>query len=351
MQQEEARQPERADHAQLLVDAPLGLARAADGRAGSAPPTLQAQLRQALVGVVVVGVGIAVAEVLGQVEGQRLRQPPRLGHRIGMVLKARGHRRRRGQHVGVVAPAQRLGGIQRRVLADRHEGVLQARALARVGVDVAGRHARHAQPPGQRGQAAVERPVMTREGALQLDAQAVGPEGLQQPAHRRLVAHAALRATAQADEPLRMLEHVLQRHRRVAREARLARLARVGMGAGQQPAEVAPAGRVAHQQRQMACRRARPATRLVLDVDLGPEQRSQAAALGRLGELHRPRQRVVVGQRDRVVAQSQRRRHDLVGHRGPVEERVGGMQMELDVGHGEHMFACPRDGVTCAGSG
>src|SRR3954470_7265842 len=48
--------------------------------------------------------------------------------------------------------------------------------------------------------------VVAGEGALQLAAELVRAEGAQQPAHRRLVAHALTCAAAQAQEPLRPLE-------------------------------------------------------------------------------------------------------------------------------------------------
>jgi hypothetical protein len=57
-------------------------------------------------------------------------------------------------------------------------------------VDVARGHAGEAQPPRHRGHAAVERAVVALKGTLELDAEALAPEGAQQPAHRRLVAHA-----------------------------------------------------------------------------------------------------------------------------------------------------------------
>ncbi len=119
----------------------------------------------------------------------------------------------------MVAAAQRLGGVERGVLADGHESVLQPCARGRVGVDVAGGHARHPEAIGQRGQAAVERAVVTMEGTLQLDAERVAPEGAQQPAHRRLVAHALARAAAEADQAFGVVLDVLERDARLAHDA------------------------------------------------------------------------------------------------------------------------------------
>ena len=72
MQEEEARQPEVADHAQLLVEPPRRLL--------APPPAVAlleqraAQLGQLAVGVRVLGAGVAIAEVLGQVEAEPLRK-------------------------------------------------------------------------------------------------------------------------------------------------------------------------------------------------------------------------------------------------------------------------------------
>ena len=152
----------------------LGAVRAA-GRVALVEARL-ADLGERAVGAGVLGARIAVAEVLGEVEGQRLGEARGLGDRLGMVGEARGHRLRGREHVRVVAAPQRLGGVERRVLADRDERVLQARALGGVRVDVAGGDGRDAEPLGEPRQPAVQRAVVARERALQLDAQAIAAE-------------------------------------------------------------------------------------------------------------------------------------------------------------------------------
>ena len=182
MQQEEPRQPEAADQRQLLVH-PRGRSgpQAAAHRIArvEAPGAHRGELA---VGLAVLGARVAVAEVGREVEDQRGGQALGLGHRLGVVLKARRHRRRRREHVGVVATPQRLGGVERRVLADRHEHVLQPRARRLVGVDVARRDAGHPEPSGQLGQRAIARPVVAMKRALQLDPKRVATEGGQQRA-------------------------------------------------------------------------------------------------------------------------------------------------------------------------
>jgi hypothetical protein len=97
VQQEEARQPQPADHAQLLLQARsrhVAVARIA------LLELRGAQLGQLAVGVGVLRPGIAVAEVLGQVEGQALSQAPALGDGVGVLAEALGHPLGRGEHVG-----------------------------------------------------------------------------------------------------------------------------------------------------------------------------------------------------------------------------------------------------------
>ncbi len=148
MQQEEPRQPEVADQRQLLVH-PRG--RSGPQTAARRVARVKAAVThrgELAVGLAVFGSRVAVAKIGGEVEDQRGGQALGLGHRVGVVLEARRHRRRRREHMRVVATSQRLGGVQRRVLADRHEHVLQPCARRLVGVDVARRDARHPEPSG-----------------------------------------------------------------------------------------------------------------------------------------------------------------------------------------------------------
>ena len=266
-----------------------------------------AQLRETPHRVGVLRARVAVAEVARQVEAQLLGEAHALAHRLGVLGEARRHRRGGGQHVAVVATPQRLAGVERGAVAQRHEGVLQLRATARVGVHVAARHARHPEAPGERLQRAVARAIVAGVGALQLHAQAVRAEGVQQPPRGGLVVHAAGGASREAHQPLAVLPHRLQAHRRLAPLAAPGPLARVGVRQSQQPAEVAPAARVAHQQRQVAGAAARAITGAGVGtgrgasrvttalieptvhghVDLGTVDRAYPVRRGRLCQLHR----------------------------------------------------------------
>jgi len=56
--------------------------------------------------------------------------------------------------------------------------------------------------------------------------------------------------------------------------------------------------------------------------DLGAGDRPDAERLGSVGELERPVDAVVVGERERLVAELGGARGELLGLRGTVEERV-----------------------------
>ncbi len=134
-------------------------------------------------------------------------------------------------------------------------------AAAGVGVDVAGRHAGHAEPLGEAGEPAVARAVVAPVGPLQLDAEAVAAEGGEQaigeaaraaritprpgPRHRPIP-----RAARQADQALGMLFELLQRDRRLfGRPPSVVPSVRVGRG--QQPTEVSVSDRVFDQKSEM----------------------------------------------------------------------------------------------------
>ena len=311
VQEEEAGQAERVDHAQLLLQARAGLvAVRAVGRVALVE-LVGAQLGEVAVGLGILGAGVAVAEVLVEVEGQAVGELSRLVERVRVVVfEPRLHRLGRGEDVGEVAAPHRLGGVERRVVAQRDEGVLQRAARARVGVDVAGGDRGHADALGQPRQRGVPRPVVALERALELDAQVVGAEDRVQALQAGLVVDALAGAAAQADEARRVLLERRPRHPR----RRLVLVAVMDVGGRDDAAEVAPAGGVLDQQRDVAA---------VLERHLGAVDRAQAEAGGGHGELHRAAQAVVVGQRERVVAELRRRERQLVGQRGPVEEGEG----------------------------
>ena len=108
----------------------------------------------------------------------------------------------------------RLGLVERRAQPHRDHRVLERDPLARVHVHVAGGDAGHSEPLGQLGEQPVAAAVVAPEGALELDAEAVGaedraaagaPTAAASACSPRLDARghrAVARAAGQADEPL-----------------------------------------------------------------------------------------------------------------------------------------------------
>ncbi len=77
----------------------------------------------------------------------------------------------------------------------------------------------------------------------------------------------------------------------------------------------------------------------LLKIDLRPVDRPDAFGPRGLGELHGARQGVVVCEGEDIVAVAGSGGHELVRLRSAVQEREGGVTVELGVCH-EHMFAC-----------
>ncbi len=71
-----------------------------------------------------------------------------------------------------------------------------------------------------------------------------------------------------------------------------------------------------------------------LERHLGAGDRAQAERFRGLGELERAVDAVVVGQRERVVAELDGACGELLGQRGAVQERVGRVRVQLDVCQG-----------------
>ena len=97
-----------------------------------------------------------------------------------------------------------------------------------------------------------------------------------------------------------------------------------GVRVGQDPAEVLVAAAGLAEQRDVGA---------AVERDLGAGDRAQPEVLGRMRELERSVDPVVVGERERVVAELGRPRRELLGQRRPVEERVRRVRVQLDVSH------------------
>ena len=201
-------------------------------------------------------------------------------------------------------------------------------------MDVTGGDGRDVEPRRQVGQSSVQRAVVPLERPLELHPEVVRAEGGEEPAHGGLVADAVAGAAAEADEALGVGFDVLEGDVGLGRRRAGPALARVRVRVGDEAAEVGPALLGLDQQREMAP---------VVEVELGAVDGAEVAAEGASGlrELHRPRDGVVVGQREGGVPELQRRGDELIGKRGAVEVREGRVGVELGVGGGhERMFAC-----------
>lgn len=146
--------------------------------------------------------------------------------------------------------------------------------------------------------------VLARVGALQLHPQPVEAERVQQPPSGRLVFDAVPVTAGQADQSLGVLEHRLQRHRRLPGSTTNG-VTRICMRASEQPAQVPPPGAVADEQREVPLPAALRAGS-DLDGDLRAEDRTDwvlpiRGLTGGHRQLHRSRQRVVIGNRESGV--------------------------------------------------
>ncbi len=220
---------------------------------------------------------------------------------------------------------------------DGDERVLQRRPRTGMSVYVTRSHAAQPQPARHRLPAPVASAIVAQERPLELDSQALGPERVPQRTQCRLVLDAMYRAAAQADEPFVVREDRREIHRRLPGRRPRPAVARVRVRGGDDPAQVRPAACVCDEQREVA-----PPVRSVRrEIELRAVDRTQPERPGGDGELHRARDRVVIGERHRLIAERQRGRRELVGQRGAVEERERRVAMELRI-HGEHMFASGR---------
>jgi hypothetical protein len=105
-------------------------------------------------------------------------------------------------------------------------------------------------------------------------------------------------------------------------ETRVQALLRVGRR--EQAAEVRVAAGRLHEESDMGS---------VSERRLRARNRLDADRLGSVGELERAVDAVVVGERERGIAELGRAHGQLLGKRGAVEEGVGGMCVQLDVAH------------------
>ena len=214
----------------------------------------------------------------------------------------------------MVAAPLLLAAVEGGAAADRDEGVLEGCATVVVRVDVAGGDGGDSQVAGELPERGIAAGVSALVGALELDVEALTTEGRCHTGGSVRVrdSEAVSRAPGEADEPVGVRNERFERQlRREGLGALLRPGARVRLG--QQPAEVGIALWRLDEQRDVAAAR---------NGDLGARDRPDAERLGRVGELERAADGVVVGERERLVAEVGGARGELVGQRSAVEERV-----------------------------
>ena len=323
MEQEEAGEPEPGDQRQFFVEplsrpafvpvrvgVPLGERAVAD----------RAQLAVGRIGTVG-EVRVAIAELLCQVERAAV------GYLAcalcSIVRKALLHLRRREQHRFLVAAPLALGAVERGAVANRDEHVLQPRAAKVMCMHVAGRNRRHVERRGELGQPRIAPNVASPVRSLKLD--------VKRPRKRARQARGTLRvgdsqamtcAAREADDPFRVRHDDVERRLRRQQLALAPGHARSRVDVGEDPAQVGVAALAFAKQRHVCAAGER---------HLRAGDRAQPELLACVRELERAVDAVVVGERERVVAELGRPRRELLRQRRPVEERVGRVRVQLDI--------------------
>ena len=315
VQEEEAGEAELADQLQLLVEP---LARAALVPVGVAVPLLEGAVAdpRELPDRRLAGLGevrVAVAEVLGQVELETCRELAGALDGVAVEREALRQLARSGEDALAVAAPLRFAAVQRGAVTDRHEHVLEGGPALVVRMRIAGRDGAYVKRLGQLAQGGVAALVAALVRALELDEEALGPEGSRQRGSPVRVAHRepVPRAAGEADEPLVQLrqQRGIERRRR-----QLGSIPGPGMRGGQQPAQVrVPLGGLDEQRH----------VRAVGQRHLRAGDRPHAEGLRRVRELERAVDPVVIGQRQGLVAELRSAGRELLGQRSAVEKRIG----------------------------
>ena len=218
-----------------------------------------------------------------------------------------------------------LAAVERGAAADRDERVLERGAPLVVGVDVAGRDRRHAQVAGElleprraggRPRARTAAGARRRTGRGNARATWAAAFGLYAPSPCRAQPERQTRPSFRSRSDWRVNAGGWRLVPRLR--------ARAGVCLCEQPAEVRVALGALDEQRDVAA---------AFESDLRAGDRPQPERFRRVGELERAVHAVVVGERERLVAELGGPRGELLGLRSAVEERVCRVAVELDVGH------------------
>ena len=329
--QEVAGQPGAFDDRQLVIE--LGPGLCCDGVELAAQPLL-AEFTEIAPDDMPLGHGESGQPLHREVQADvaALGDPQGIAQGIGPIGEEDSHllgRLEEPLRVGVQqSPGQRFR--ERAALADAGQDVVQPLADPFGVVHVVGGHDGHAQPAGQ-GRKLCRQPTVGGQAVtLQFDPEAVGAEDLPQTASRGVSCflvlgqqrrgHGPLATAGETEQAVRMFRQCLRR------QPGLSLLSRQ-LPPADQPAKVAVARLCLRQQRQMAT---------TVQRDLGPDDGLDPPLPGRPPEAHRPVQPVVIGERQRRVAQRGRPLHQCLRRRGPVEEGEGAVAVQFDVLRSSH---------------
>src|SRR5512133_4186599 len=150
------------------------------------------------------GVGVAVAELLCQVEAKPLGELDGAGNRSTVLRKTLHHFRRREQDALVIATALGLATVEGAAVTDGDENVLQGCPPQMVRMDITGDDRPDAKRLGKIAQACIATRVATLVRTLELDEEALAAECVGQSRGSIRVAHreSVPRAAGEADEPV-----------------------------------------------------------------------------------------------------------------------------------------------------
>ena len=244
-----------------------------------------------------------------------------------------------GRHLGGglevevgVGPPLPVGLLQAPVVADGHQGVLEAVSLGDVVVDVVGGHRGHAHLVRQLVEAPDPLGVPLDQVVLELHEDSARPEPLQVPPQEGLglpqlplggqAGELSLGASGEQDQALGVVGDVLG-----VQPGSPAVGAYVGVGYEAAQVGVAPLG--GRQEGKVGAAH---------QSDLGPGDGLDAQAAGGLGELLGAAQVVVVGEGQCAVAQLRGPGQELRGQGGPLLEGVAAVAVQLCTGGHDRNF-------------
>ena len=246
--------------------------------------------------------------------------------------------------VGVEAPVVRV--LERVARLDAEQRLVRACVLVAEVVHVAGGDERQARLFGRAGEDRVDPGLHVEPRVLHLDVDGVGAEDVLQPRELGVrvvlavllerLADAPGEAARERDQPARVLLEQLPV------DARLVVVA-LEVAEAREPDQVAVAGVVGGEERQVRVP-LRLRLAVVGDVDLAADQRLDAVLAGLLDELNGARERPVVGQPDRRHLELGGPGGELGDPARPVEDRVLGVDVEMNEGRLSHRPGQSRRG-------